>query len=110
MLRSLLSGAHGWARTSADSLARHVRLSQLAALRVPAPGHQPDPVEAARRLESLVYELLDAHHETARLAVDLEWDPDWSDHLAYLRELQRVSREVLSAASVTAGPLSNRAH
>ncbi len=110
MLRSLLSGAQAWARISADSLARHVRVSQLASLRVPGPGHQLHPVEAARRLESLVYELLDAHQETARLAVDLEWDPEWSDHLASLRQLQRVSREVLSATSVATGPLSNRAH
>lgn len=58
----------------------------------------------------LVYELLDAHVDTIKLAyrgaggprhadaqrpaVDL--DPSWEAHLDYLRDLQRVGREALA--------------
>ena len=45
---------------------------------------------------SLIYELLDAHDDTARLAGDLQSEPGWSVHLDYLRELQRTGREVLA--------------
>jgi hypothetical protein len=44
----------------------------------------------------LVYELLDAHSDTARLAQALETDPEWFAHLEYLRQLQRVGRELLA--------------
>jgi hypothetical protein len=47
------------------------------------------------QLIELVYELLDAHDDTARLAAD----PDafrWQIHLAYLRDLQRTGRELLA--------------
>ena len=47
-------------------------------------------------LVPLVYELLDAHDDTARLAVDLSTNPRWSAHLDYLRDLQRVAREALA--------------
>jgi hypothetical protein len=43
-----------------------------------------------------VYELLDAHRDTARMAEDLERDPEWSAHLCYLRDLQRHGREALA--------------
>lgn len=47
----------------------------------------------------LVYELLDAHDDTARLASDLaEADPAWQIHLSYLRDLQRVGRGMLAQA------------
>jgi hypothetical protein len=48
------------------------------------------------RLTELVYELLDAHEDTARLAEDLSPDPRWAAHLDYLRRLQRVGRESLA--------------
>jgi hypothetical protein len=48
------------------------------------------------RHTSLVYELLDAHDDTARLAADLAVDPRWRVHLEYLRDLQRVARETLA--------------
>ena len=51
---------------------------------------------AAGYLTDLVYELLDAHGDTARLAGDLEGAPAWSAHLDYLRDLQRVGREALA--------------
>jgi hypothetical protein len=49
----------------------------------------------------LVYELLDAHVDTMRLADDLNsaTDPAWAAHLDYLRDLQRVGREALARAA-----------
>jgi hypothetical protein len=48
-------------------------------------------------LVTLVYELLDAHDDTACLAAQLADDPAWSHHLDYLHRLQRVGRETLAA-------------
>jgi hypothetical protein len=48
------------------------------------------------RLTELVYELLDAHDDTARLAQELADDPRWDAHLDYLRRLQRLGREELA--------------
>jgi hypothetical protein len=53
-------------------------------------------------LTDLVYELLDAHLDTARLAGELEQVPAWAAHLDYLRDLQRVSREALAELQVLA--------
>jgi hypothetical protein len=49
-------------------------------------------------LVTLVYELLDAHDDTARLAFesDLDGSSRWPVHLDYLRALQREGREVLA--------------
>jgi hypothetical protein len=57
--------------------------------------------ESARRRavpapEALVYELLDAHADTADLAAGLRWEPGWAAHLDYLRALQRTGRETLA--------------
>jgi hypothetical protein len=46
----------------------------------------------------LVYELLDAHNDSARLALRGPLDDRWEAHLAYLRDLQRLGREVLAHA------------
>ena len=51
---------------------------------------------ATGSLTDLVYELLDAHADTARLAGELERLPAWAAHLDYLRDLQRVSRETMA--------------
>jgi hypothetical protein len=54
----------------------------------------------ARKVEALLaltYELLDAHADTARLAFEAS-DGEWDNHLAYLRDLQRVGRETLARA------------
>ena len=48
------------------------------------------------RLSGLLYELLDAHVDTIKLAAELEEDPFWAAHLDYLRGLQRVGRETLA--------------
>jgi hypothetical protein len=50
------------------------------------------------QLTLLVYELLDAHDDTARIATGQHPDADWQAHLSYLRDLQRVGREVLARA------------
>jgi hypothetical protein len=57
------------------------------------------------RLTALVYELLDAHDDTARLAaerplVDASDDIRWQAHLSYLRDLQRVARGMLARTGV----------
>jgi hypothetical protein len=47
-------------------------------------------------LLTLLYELLDAHDDTTRLASARELDRRWRAHLDYLGDLQRVAREVLA--------------
>jgi hypothetical protein len=56
-------------------------------------------VTAGGDVIELVYELLDAHVDTMRLARGLEADPAWAAHLDYLRDLQRVGREALAHAA-----------
>ncbi|MBV8955784.1 MAG: hypothetical protein JO153_09015 [Solirubrobacterales bacterium] len=52
------------------------------------------------QLQELVYELIDAHDDTARLAGELaDEDVGWNAHLDYLRRLQRVAREVLAQSA-----------
>lgn len=53
----------------------------------------------SQQLTLLVYELLDAHDDTARLAADLAPDVRWEAHVGYLRDLQRLGREALALAS-----------
>jgi glutamate mutase epsilon subunit len=71
-------------------------------MRHPAPTLTGEDVRTA-----LVYELLDAHDDTAALAEELAGDPRWDAHLDYLRALQRVGRATLARiaqdASATAG-------
>jgi hypothetical protein len=57
-----------------------------------------EPIEATSvdYMTKLVYELLDAHEDTRRLAAAAIADPLWSAHLGYLRDLQRVGREALA--------------
>ncbi|HUO71287.1 MAG TPA: hypothetical protein VMU39_10955 [Solirubrobacteraceae bacterium] len=52
--------------------------------------------EASRTLTEFVYELLDAHDDTMRLARDQTGDLSWDAHMEYLRRLQRVGRELLA--------------
>ena len=53
-----------------------------------------------RRSRPCLYELLDAHADTAQLAGDgpVATEAEWENHLAYLRDLQRVARETLAHA------------
>jgi hypothetical protein len=54
----------------------------------------------AERLIGLIYELLDAHDDTARIAAGVARGPIWEPHLIYLRDLQRLGREVIAAVAV----------
>ena len=56
------------------------------------------------QLTRLVYELLDAHDDTARIATGQDHDPGWEAHLSYLRDLQRVARELLAHAGQRGAP------
>jgi hypothetical protein len=47
-----------------------------------------------------VYELLDAHADTAALAGGLLHDPLWAAHLDYLRALNRKGEETLAHVSL----------
>lgn len=60
------------------------------------------PVTAVERLTRLVYELADAHADTASIAEAMPLDDAWRAHLAYLRDLQRVTREELARLDVAA--------
>ena len=55
-----------------------------------------DAATADYRLADLVYELLDAHGDTMQLAGEIGDTPVWAAHLDYLRDLQRVGRELLA--------------
>jgi hypothetical protein len=57
--------------------------------------HRAD-ASARTDLAALVYELLDAHADTAQLTAELMDDPSWAAHLDYLRALQRKGREMLA--------------
>jgi hypothetical protein len=59
-------------------------------------------VQPSATLADLVYELLDAHDDTTRLAREFGSDVKWAAHLDYLQQLQRVGREMLAARA--AGP------
>jgi hypothetical protein len=52
---------------------------------------------------ALVYELLDAHGDTMRIARDIDEDPAWAAHLDYLRDLQRVGRTALAQLTSASG-------
>jgi hypothetical protein len=58
---------------------------------------------ACEELTRLVYELLDAHDDTARIATGQDLDMRWQAHLRYLRDLQRVARELLAHAGLQEG-------
>jgi hypothetical protein len=55
-------------------------------------------VAAQTQLTELIYELLDAHTDTVRLADEPTTTLGWGAHLEYLRDLQRLGREVLAHA------------
>ncbi len=58
--------------------------------------NQTGDTTTADHLADLVYELLDAHCDTVRLADELREGVAWAAHLDYLRDLQRVGREALA--------------
>jgi hypothetical protein len=56
-----------------------------------------------------VYELLDAHDDTARIATGQDLDVRWQAHLSYLRDLQRVAHELLAHAGQLPGIVDHSA-
>jgi hypothetical protein len=101
--------AAGWGRDEpgvATCVADAVRAAVVAGeavirsvVRRPSPaGADPSGGDtgAARVHETLIYELLDAHADTADLAADLGAEPHWAAHLDYLRALQREGRQTLA--------------
>jgi hypothetical protein len=61
-------------------------------------------VKLSQQLTLLVDELLDAHEDTMRLSADLDLGWRWQAHLCYLRELERLGREALAAATADRPP------
>jgi hypothetical protein len=57
-------------------------------------------MELPEHLALLVDELIDAHDDTVRLSESLVSDWRWEAHICYLRNLERVGREALAAATV----------
>ena len=55
--------------------------------------------ERSERLARLIYELLDAHADTERLAHERPNRLRLRTHLRYLRDLQRVGREILAEST-----------
>ena len=55
--------------------------------------------ERSEQLARLAYELLDAHADTEQLSHERPSQLQWSLHLSYLRDLQRVGREILAEPS-----------
>jgi hypothetical protein len=62
---------------------------------------QPDA-----ELVLLVYELLDAHDDTSRIATEPARELVWTAHLEYLRALQRKGREIVAHTQVRAAGMS----
>ena len=65
------------------------------------------PTPARNAVTQLVYELLDAHDDTARLIRESAGASEqlrWRAHLEYLRALQRKGRELLAQATAEGLP------
>jgi hypothetical protein len=52
--------------------------------------------QRSEQLARLTYELLDAHGDTERLVYERPTKLEWRVHLGYLRDLQRIGREILA--------------
>ena len=63
----------------------------------PTPRRPGRGAQTAGDVTGLIYELLDAHYDTAQLAAELAVDTRWGNHLEYLSDLQRVAREALAS-------------
>jgi hypothetical protein len=63
----------------------------------------PQPSGDTAALVALAYELLDPHADTSRLTGDETSDAEPQNHPAYLRDLQRVGREMLADAVAVDG-------
>jgi RimJ/RimL family protein N-acetyltransferase len=91
------SGAPGNDCIPRSSLATGDELRSMA---FSQPHKAPAAVErSGPQLTRLVYELLDAHADTEHLSRTQHSELLWRAHLCYLRDLQRVAREVLADVS-----------
>jgi hypothetical protein len=52
--------------------------------------------QRSEQLARLVYELLYAHSDTERLVREGSSEQEWRAHLRYLRDPQRLGREILA--------------
>lgn len=68
-------------------------------------GPMRQQVQPDGELVLLVYELLDAHDDTARIATELARELPWAAHLEYLRALQRKGREIVAHTQTRAGAI-----
>jgi hypothetical protein len=102
-IQAVVTAGEELLRTKADLLFSRV----AAIIAEPPPGRAGDASDPAAhglgQAVLLIYELLDAHDDTARLAGELARDPDWHAHLQYLRALQRTGREVLAHITTDQG-------
>jgi hypothetical protein len=64
-------------------------------------------MELSEHLVLLVDELIDAHDDTVRLSEEPVPDWRWEAHICYLRQLRRLGREALAAATAD-GPAKPR--
>jgi hypothetical protein len=55
-----------------------------------------DGDQSLNAVSALVYDLPDAHQDTARMAAWFRCDPDWREHLERLQALQRTGSETLA--------------
>jgi hypothetical protein len=56
-------------------------------------------MQLSEHLVALVDELIDAHDDTVRLSQEPVPDWRWEAHICYLRQLRRLGREALAAAT-----------
>jgi hypothetical protein len=87
---------HVLIRIRTRAVARHPSKPLPYATEAPAAADDRPDHSVATHLGVLVYELLDAHADTARLARELPYDQRWAAHLEYLQALQRKGREILA--------------
>jgi hypothetical protein len=83
------------ARAGADALLADTRSGTERSLRRTTTRQVPRDASLSA-LGKLVYQLLDAHEDTAQMAAWFRGDPDWRLHLERLQRLQRTSRETLA--------------
>jgi hypothetical protein len=79
--------------------ARDLRELDLPLVRIPSTDVPACP--APTWVVALVYELLDAHDDTARMVAESASEQAWEAHLDYLRALQRRSRQLLAGSAST---------
>ena len=101
-IRAAVTVSGGLIRSGADALLSRIPTVTVQAAPSCAADWTAQPAQF-EYLVGLVYELLDAHQDTAELAVELAQDPSGQAHLEYLRALQRTGREVLAHLFIQRG-------